>query len=1115
MSRGTENDIEETREVHVFENNNEDTRDDPEQNTISSVGDSTVGREEEEVRAAIRNHFFHNPAYVPPPITTNDFEATMTMTEPTENEQKVSSPSSAVTPVRGRPRRNFDQRNRRGGHSNSPNRRMRSTSRSPKVDNQVEENTFTFASSPRRSPRRSPRKAARSSPSPKKAQFNLRKHDDDSGGSSDEALEFTKERYKRLQVPDIEKKGNSDTPLSPMKKPNRAKFDSDDDSGLLPGSINTSSSEYESSINESMSPTEKERLREKLKRRALLKYKAEKASSARTGQSSKKSVSFIDNDIAFVAADFVSKIVEQLGLPKSFDFFGGESNWNDEYNLLRWDDDDDERPGSKKNGDTETSLFQLSSWDDKKYKDTDDEPGTDYTDDDTEGTERVGQERSKTLIVSPRANEKDSRKEDPPEDKAFSRSGPANINEKEIAEVVKQMTKMDNGSISSYEGYTDESVSTKPNRGGLCTNTELCGIQLPGMKDENPPTTTVSMENKNKEAEDDGIVMAISSDTEEKRQRQKTTTKTKNRSFKKDDDATSLTYSVEDGTVDTNSQNSNRQAKGAQVANLVAKFEESLHSRSSQSSSMNGFSNDDSDKKATSADLAIALSLSGDGNSLASPVGDQTYPLANEICHQSSPDAKAKEVKTTIQKLKLMSDDHIEELQEKIKESHERRAKSTNVLEDTAQSTKKAEVSVTSKSDTEKVPAKNNGPDLEALAKEIGRGFFGESAKNMDMDNLLLRLDDAIRCMIKGGKLPGLSEENTVELLKNLSVLRRRRGIVSIPKDALNLLNQTDRAESTTFIHRIPNPIEITTMPTPPSPPTPPPRTPPVQLHNQTYLPTQSVNPNVPMSNLARIRARRDEAAMRIREQTERLTGQKSTTPTIPTASTDFRSQYTATPVLSAPQQPVNTLSKNQSKPKGPPRPEDMSGLRRSPLRETTTDSIPTMYSMNHRSYDNYFGGSNKINAKSVPMSNSDMDMEMWERTELQKLDLMLNKSSEFEPQSSSRSMANFDNNLPMPTAAKTTTAVPSDIDMKWRYNPSSHQYQQPRQQQWQQTKSMIDYNDSGTLDGTVGSGSLVDTDNDSDSDSDTFGSESDSERLERIALMVEELRLRRRTKRR
>ena len=150
-------------------------------------------------------------------------------------------------------------------------------------------------------------------------------------------------------------------------------------------------------------------------------------------------------------------------------------------------------------------------------------------------------------------------------------------------------------------------------------------------------------------------------------------------------------------------------------------------------------------------------------------------------------------------------------------------------------------------------------------------------------------------------------------------------------------------------------------------------------------------------------------------------------------------------------------------------------------------------------------------------MSNSDVDLEMWERTELQKLDLVLNKSSEFEPQSlAARPITNYEYNLPVPTATKTTKAVPTDIDMKWRYNPSSHQYQQPRhQQQQQQQKRIIHYNDSDTLDGTVDVGSLVDSDNDTDSDSDTFGSESDSERLERIALMVEELRHRRRSKRR
>lgn len=419
MSRGAAADdiAEETRELHVFERKGEEdgagkgadegaddgTREDTDQSTrTSSVGDdTTAGREQEQVREAIRDQFFRSVASSTASPTSEHRQSLSPRSTGDRSPQRrpgrknppeQQSPTirtrqrrhNSLSPGRGRVRQGEPiSRSERQHSSHSPRRVSKKKRSSPRADSgkgftNLEGDKAVDArdASPRRRAKKSSKKIVLS-----ESDLVRRKRDVEDT-ATDEAIEFTKERYTRRKSREKEKEVlvagktrqvSRESQISPKQKPKRPNNDSEDDSiASLQDSIDTSSDNESSTGGLTAS---KERLRSKRR----LQQKVALVNSKRTAQgSTRKSgpldpMSFLDTAVADAASNFVAKIVGQINFPHSFFPTGPQTRdppIDPAYDLLRWDYDKplggDKVSPTTMTEDITTTLFQLLSWDDKR-----------------------------------------------------------------------------------------------------------------------------------------------------------------------------------------------------------------------------------------------------------------------------------------------------------------------------------------------------------------------------------------------------------------------------------------------------------------------------------------------------------------------------------------------------------------------------------------------------------------------------------------------------------------------------------------------------------------------------------------------------------------------------
>ncbi|KAG7350905.1 hypothetical protein IV203_010265 [Nitzschia inconspicua] len=1149
-----EQNAEETREVHAYEHRRgrekEPSRhesmiglrqDMNEQNTVLTNGDETAGRQQENIREKVRHQFYRSSAFLSSHKTessTMKYEDTSKHLAATLNTRPAPKRrvSKSLSPKK---RSHLKQEPVPKRHASlSPRRRTRSSSQAPRRKSSYTEKAFVGSDGTKQSSSTTfSQRMLKTAVIESDFLRAVSRHEEYDSGSSDEALEFTKERYKRRKSqstnrPDMSPvtrpKQQGEIASSPRKKPLSVKASPSEDAGSRRDNTNASSSEYESSTTGgSFTEAEKLRLKRQLKRRAVLKRKA-----AQTTQAKTYPMSFMDNVLASVASDFVTSLVGQLGLTQPFVFptspLAGESELNDEYNLLRWEDDVSSSRKSSKNDTIGASFAEIFRWDENVAKD-DDSSKPNSSDDDSKDTRTLIESESMTVFANSRENAhgKSERGFNPKiENKSTSimkttdSSGPAIIDEKEISKVARRMVRLSDNSMTSEDGDTFEDLSSKSKETRSLKASDAVKTPLRVSATELAESTKVG-----EIQEVDDINLAVSSDSEEKMQQHDL--KSCNSG---DNDMNSLTYSLDDGNKPPRLPDpilSNDKKEEFSVSKLGTKFKEELPMRfhdPKHISETTPFKRDGANDLAAalslswSADDALLPSLGKDGSAMSRPKAETIACVAPSV--------------------------NMEELKSKIKQYQERREgapKSSKIAEDNqmcaaaisttsmeeiasrepefvpqemAPRTRISSPELCQRADTLKFfrPSHLHDPEgakmsqvveLETMSVPlVGHVSPGEKKTGsqqdlgplpVDIDDMVSKIDRVVQRLLMTGKLPGAESSNVIsdleqqtlqnktsELLRNLALLKRHRNSTTDEHT-----KEPSSMQSCTELVEAPFPSSL-----------PPPKTAGSSLFNgERVIP---INPpdllrREPLSNLARIRARRDEAAMRIREKTMKLSGfenpSKHTGPIPITNSRTLDNCHQWKTVRSGCDISSNIATdltlvnerfdwrKNHSsatkllKSRGPPRPEAVSGFFAHLVKPTLQGPLVganTQRSLNH---------SLSNNTNTVPMSTSDMDMEEWERMELEKLPLLLSKTKSEEQGEARFSKTNYDSRK-------------SPLDAK---NPST------MRQAKRQGESMIEEYD--------------DTDEEDTDDTDssgTLGSESDSERLERIASMIQELRLRR-----
>jgi hypothetical protein len=1172
MSRGgNEGDqsIEETRELHVYDQNeyHVETRDDDmnDEATISTLGDHTAGREQENVREEIRDQFFHSPAYEQrqpsqpplPLLENNNYHQHMEITaQPTYTRRRLSR---SLSPKKRSHRRARDSNSQPRPHSSSPRRQMRSASKSPrhKTVRKVVERFFSDSDESNPPLTQAVRKPnVEASIMNKEANTlaetaDFRKHDVDSE-SSDEALEFTKERYKRRKSraanrPDTSpisrpKQDKTHSPRRPTISPktatppktNRISKDkehrdmkNEEKKRSTMESYDSTSSDYQSSTTgASFTEAEKLRLKRQLKSRAILKEKAAKA-AART-KDNDPMYGFIDKSLADAASTFVHNLVGQLGLDQPF----GDEDLTDEYNLLRWDYED--TPKNKTNSST-PPFFNILSWGKTDTK-NEESSRMETSDEETERThkmKRLGESSSEDSGVNKKSaartgsgkNQSSSKRDDSKFTQTVVGSGPAVIDQKEISAVARAMAKPDDNTVTSDE--EDSDAAEKP----FAQPTDIEGTKQMPSRDLNEGAKAED----NEKLED--LNLAVSSDSEEKLQRQML-----EENEKGDDDVNSLTYSLEDSNKAQKVFRvpSKKLSEDSSVAKLVNKFEYELEMRSPTSSSVGAVRPTKNQSKAAvrptknqskaaSKDLAIVLSLSGEDSLV--PTEEITETSKQSV--KETPRAKHAGLHG-VTHTPVFSDSHQQELKAKIDESYKRRkghshTKLTARYEESAHtvistesrdettseapafvpaampSSRATKATVTeashplqqSQSQREQASEKLN---LRAAfdnlsASLIGQASLGDasfatalspSPMPLDIDNMVAKIDGVVQRLIMTGKLPGPDDDdqvsdlqqrtlrkNTAELLRNLALLKSRHATQHVNKDPVSQTTPHSHVPKTVQYDRRRTLAPISVALPPPSPPTPPP----APAHSDTHS-----RGTEPLSNMARIRARRDEAAMRIKERTQRLAGLSSKEQSSQQSLQYHHSGPIPVPITSTNKdhlamnhvQPLNHHMDRSTIPRpkgGPPRPEDLSGHVRKPIINTVIP--PPQSPMVHK--------------ERLSMSKSDIEFCEWEKKAGLEAVLALSRSEE---QGMMRPNESHNFMLLHPS----------------RNEPSSLMHAHA-------TTSIIDseYYDDVNDDDDDGTDFTIET---TDSSGGSYGSESDSERLRRISSMLNELRRRRQQRR-
>jgi hypothetical protein len=1128
-----------------------------------------------------------------------------------------------------------DQKQQTNKHSSlSPRRRKESPDKPPRGKSRNSAGSYNENDGPQN--------VAGTKPSERTAKASVKdfdrvasRHEDFDSGSSDEALEFTKERYKRRKShttnrPDVApvtrpKQHSKTTSNLPLQKSPPIHANPGDETGSVQRTAkNPSSSDSESSsTGASITEAEKGRLRRQLKRRAILKRKAAQASKAK-----RDSMSFLDIALAHAASDFVSNVIGQLGLGQPFVFptspLAGESELNEEYNLLRWEDDLPSKAKPTKKVYTGSTLLEdLLGWKTKKDR-TKQSIRPHSSHDITEDTERSAkgdvsvdekpkikfrknsittakitidpsmQKGSEPIIITvkrsngsrpAKIDNKDivntaqnmtqledigmrldngdiqslnecpttaktsttTQKESGTIIKTVKGSGPAVIDETEIAMVARSMATLQDISMTSDDGDLSGDSSSESKDNGRSDKGQLNADKEEASTHRTDPTPLPS-ENLTVAEQPNDFDFTVSSDSEDNLQSQQ-----KRPAIAGDDDINSLTYSIEDKARSTPEpplcKNVNEDSS---VAKLIQKFEKEPSMRSRDANCVTTFPPKQRD---SINDLAVALSLSADDSLL--PYGNETPTYPTLMVEDKAESEAKKNHSTKKNRQTMVSDNHMDELLSKTKEYQERRGIETKSFETTRDEQVPTTTALTASTEGGMskepefipqvmiVPSKFSAPTVDTRrtvlpivkvpqicqehtpvnssrpcqlicakldqgvesenmsasfcdhacvgGESLGTGFRSGPVP-VDIDVMVSKIDGMVQRLISAGKLPRGESNNSLteleqrmgELLRNLAVLKKRRrstGLKQFPpqvlKPSVPLVVECDRQLQK------PNPRISTNEPPASSPSTPIPILPTMgtkELAATMISKTDPVGTGIkPFSNLARIRARRDEAVMRIKEKTQKLSG--FTNPINHTGPIPIRASYISSHhcVLERRESsnadmhndrdkegnPTPILSKN-SKLRGPPRPEVTLALRRENIAKVTfqnplSRNTKATRSRNQNSSDTTYG---------VPMSTSDLDMEEWENNELEKLPLLLSKTKSEEQGDARFSTINYDSR---------------------RLTSSAHR------QNLRHETSVIDECDDTEEEDTE----------DTDSTS-TFGSESDSDRLDRIASMIHELRLRR-----
>jgi hypothetical protein len=224
-----------------------------------------------------------------------------------------------------------------------------------------------------------------------------------------------------------------------------------------------------------------------------------------------------------------------------------------------------------------------------------------------------------------------------------------------------------------------------------------------------------------------------------------------------------------------------------------------------------------------------------------------------------------------------------------------------------------------SKPETSYISPHRNGSV--STLEELLSSIVASDSKQTNIDDLILNIDDVVHCLIKEGKLPGSNEtsdlqqmnlrNNTAELLRNLSVLRAHRAaVLKHNKNTDSQLHVAGKLDTPSPQIQKPSIEGIfhseikcfdTSLAHMPSPS--------VLKIDQLTTPMKGKDgddsEHGPVSNLAKIRVRHNEAAMRIRQQTQKLAILRNEPSTFCPDRSDSKSL-------------------SSRRPKMPPRPEDV-----------------------------------------------------------------------------------------------------------------------------------------------------------------------------------------------
>mmetsp|Transcript_41706 Transcript_41706/g.100035 ORF Transcript_41706/g.100035 Transcript_41706/m.100035 type:complete len:1191 (+) Transcript_41706:169-3741(+) len=480
-------------------------------------------------------------------------------------------------------------------------------------------------------------------------------------------------------------------------------------------------------------------------------------------------------------------------------------------------------------------------------------------------------------------------------------------------------------------------------------------------------------------------------------------------------------------------------------------------------------------------------------------------------------------------------------------------------------------VKVISKDDSKATTTDKNSVEIPVVKTKISMSATQDAVPTkssgvgggtkLEMDSLVSKIDGVVQKLIESGKLPSgndsegddLQKRNTAELLKNLAILRSRRANSSVPQKVeqkhekddtkdIRSNHEDSKGNKESLKPKDDDTTDITSSLKP--------------KEDDTTVIKSSDN-----SRLAAIRAKRDEAAVRIKEKTERLSDmhtsqQQNGFVTSLMSFPTFFAPHSAKSVSSRSSSSVAETVRSSRSHGSPPRPEDANSpnpIEPGDLPRVSRQKSTFAHLSSTRSVDDSFSppptrrqrtkSAPTRRSKSAPRSStalpsnrpsplnnrrserpsralyhhqmmrrdetlrstaSDAALKDWESNELDKLPLILNVS---RTDGGSRDEYEYPRNQRASTQPK-SLLLPNPYSSKRRPTYGRRIYEDE-----DLTFGGDDDNTDSDTSGSYTYDETVDTDSGSDDDYDTDGSESDGERLARIAEMVKELKKRQRIK--